>query len=349
MSASRKASPSCAILVRGMNDEAPFLNEFVAHYIALGFDRIYYINTKGCDSYVRECVDPRFLCYITVINLSNATPDWQESVLNEALRSISEDWFFNIDLDEFLHLGSRTIKQYINALPAGTGKIRFPWLISLSTQFTQDSVRDIWRDRMFPSKLYKTMARTEFAGTCRIHDIAMTRDVHIHNPCRYEDEAFMFHFACRGFYDLMNRIVGRNYQNEKAGACEEARLRQFLEDPRTSVAEYPFRFNLYRMQLSFPRHEVDFPPFEFRGIGNTDTQLLRATFLDKMERIGIPLPLNLGSELDLYLGKRYRVRERIVRCLPDRKYAYGHLEGGMSYTNLTRAYVMSHAQGIKNA
>ena len=270
----RMSIPSTAVIVRGMEDEGPFLHEFLSHYLALGFDRIYYIDTSDSDQYRQSALaaDLRGL----VLKASNSIDDWQHAALNEAVHRVREDWVLNVDADEFLCLGSRTIQQFLQRLPPGVESIRFRWLMCLSTRYTQESVLDICLDHIAPSRSHKSMARTAAIRHCGIHDITTVSGQPAWRPVGYGD-AFILHFACRGFFDLMNRIVGRNYQNAKSGTAEIERLIGFFQDAAATEPDYPFRFNLYRMELSFPSLVMRMKPPVMTGAG-IDNAALKAVF-----------------------------------------------------------------------
>lgn len=346
-SAFNQSGPSCAVLVRGMADETPYLETFVAHYCALGFQRVYYINTKGTGDYVRMHLGTDLRHRVTVLNLSNERHDWQELVLNEALPLVTEDWLLNIDMDEFLCLRQSTIQDYLSELPDETGKIYFPWIMCLSTEYVQACVFNILDDRVFQSRLFKSMARTHIITACGLHELETTNSTVVSTSAAFANGAFLLHFACRGLYDLMSRIVGRNYENAKSGSQEEARLLAFFRDSIVTTAAYPFRFNLYRIELSFPPSTLDYTLRHWPSAIPTNNELVRSNFVDKMDSIGIHLPTNLGGDLDLYVEERFRIKVRILQDLPDLRFARMHLEQGISYLNITRAYVSSLAKEVR--
>jgi hypothetical protein len=336
------STPTTAVMVKGMDDEAPFLREFVLHYISLGFDRIYYINTSISDHYLRSSLPSELLGRLIILNMSNTSADWEQATVNEAVAGVREDWVLNVDVDEFLYLGHRTIGQFLTSLPPGFDSIRFPWLMCLSTQYTHNSVFDI-RDHIAPSKLFKSMARTPAIRRCRVHDIETVGGQPPWTPNDYRDEAFILHFACRGLFDLINRIVGRHYASAKSGPAEISRLLRFFRDPAATAPDYPFRFNLYRVELGFPSAEIDLTLPVVAGFG-IDTPALKMVFRNKMNAIGLAIPCD-DDDLESYIETTVGVRERLLVNLPSPTYARMHLENGTSYVNITHQYVASLARG----
>ena len=326
---------SCAVLVRGTYDEAPFLNEFLRHYTTLGFDRIYYINTHSSDDYIRRVVSPDLSNRLSVLPSSNSPRDWQESVLNQALSVITEDWVLNIDMDELLCLGTRNVTTYLSTLPQSATQVRFPWLMCVSRRFANKSVFSVVDEHASPSRSFKTMTRTASLLSLGIHD-AVTAEGAVHAPVAYSDRAFLFHFACRGLYDLINRIIGRNYQNDKSGTLQETLLRRFFSENDLPLRYYPFRFQMYRVELSFPVLVVE-KPISIPEL--TDTTMLRAVLCDKLGSIGIDVPSRYFDVLEDYLEDRYQIRSRLLSSVPPPSYAQCHLQNGMSYINITKAYV----------
>lgn len=331
---------TCAVLVRGMQDEAPFLHEFIEHYINLGFQRVYYINTSGSRAYIDQCLPAQLMTNLVVLDAPNTTPNWQLSAVNAALESVKEDWFLNVDLDEFLFLGGRTIGQFLYSIPENVSVIRFSWHLVLSTAYAEASVKSITSRYQSRSLQFKTMALTKNVSDCGLHDVKTLTPSSIYSPRPYEDHARLVHFACRGLYDLVNRIVDRNYEDAKSAPGEIERLKSFFYTRDQREVLFPFRFNLYRVELSFPSHVVPFRTSQGFIHSGTNIDLLHATFRDKMAKIGVALPINLEDvDLSTYIENTFCLRSRLMRNLPGRHFSELHFERRLSYQNITHAYI----------
>lgn len=333
-------SETYAVLVRGMNDEGPFISEFIAYYLRIGFDHIYFINTEGDDNYFYENIAKTNCSSASVLNMPNTFVDWQEEVLNRAIDFVNEDWVLNVDMDEFLYVNGNNIKVYMSGIPSGVNKMRFLWLMCLSKKYTQKSVFDICEEPIYMSNSFKSMAKKEAILRMDIHDIEIRYgDCFIARTSR--NGAYILHFASRGFYDLVNRIIGRNYENIKSGELQESLLAMFFRDQKLSEKNFPFRFNMYRIELSFPR--IDFK-HDWKSILAQDginNDLLRNIFVDKIAKIGVIIPLTVLDNLECYIEETYGLKKRILASNIDPRFAKMHFEEGLSYINLTKLYIQS--------
>lgn len=329
---------TCAIIVRGQFDEIPYLNEFISHHLALGFNHIYYINTDEKKNYLYKYLCPDFLNYVSVFDYSSKLNNWQEECLNEHIHHVKEDWVLNIDMDEFLYLSNGSIQEFLNELPGKVSKIHFPWLMCLSTSYYHSSLFEICKNNVYKSRSFKTLAITKRIAYCELHNIITTDDAEYIHINSY-DKVFIIHFACRGFFDLINRIIGRNYQNEKSGSDEEEKLKVFLTEKDTPVYQYPFRIHLYRVELSFPKAPVYFEKISNEYLFQTNTQLLESIFIEKLKRIGIHIPIDERNHLEDYCDKKFFLKARILKNLPTLDFSKSHFEDLKSYVTITKEYI----------
>lgn len=103
-SAPTKKSPTvacCAI----MKNEAPYIKEWVAHYLVLGFDKIYIYENDSSDEtpeILQLLHDQGIIEYVAWPSLDRKSP--QISAYSDAARRTDSDWIFFCDTDEFLTL-----------------------------------------------------------------------------------------------------------------------------------------------------------------------------------------------------------------------------------------------------
>ncbi|MBK6949583.1 MAG: glycosyltransferase family 2 protein [Haliscomenobacter sp.] len=328
-----------AVIVRSMYDELPFLNEFVYHYITLGFNKIYYINTDGEEKSIFQELSLELHKYVFILNMPNNFFDWQEVVLNRCLGFVVEDWILSVDMDEFLYLHNQSIQEYVSNLRSDLQKVRFQWVLSLSTNYTQNSVFELSGLKKYESKLFKTLAKREFIQTIAIHDIYTYDNQKTVYESPHKNKRFIFHFASRGFLDLFNRIIGRNYQNIKSDDIQFKYLEGFIKQIDTAISEYPFRFHLFRIELTFPEFKTKAMTFPPPTKYQTNNSLLKEIFLKKLHSIGIEIPINNSDSIEDYLEIRFKIRKRIMHNLPNSKYFKMHLLKNLSYVNITKIYL----------
>jgi hypothetical protein len=334
--------PSCALLVRGMYDEAPYLPEFFSHYINMGVDHIYYINTSQSCEYLFETVAPGTLNKITILDVSNLVAGWQIRAVSEALRIVDQDWIINVDLDEFLYLRRWSLKQYLSGLPSNVGAVRVPWYMILSDQYVESSVRGIKSVHQSTSLQFKSIGRKSAIQYCSLHRMKLKPGYITYEPERVRQDVVLKHFASRGIYDLINRIVDRNYEDAKSGKEEVEILKAWLLDTVAPMTQLPFRLQLYRVELAFPFKTEPFDSYLKNEHVYIDQKILRSTFSKKMHSIGIDIPSSIeGVEFDAYFDEKYKVRKRLLKDLPSCKYAMLHFTQSMSHQNITHVYIQS--------
>lgn len=337
------SSQTFAVLTRGMYDETPFIDEFVRYYFDIGFDHVYFINSDSRRDYLAQCLTADVLARVTVVDSANLGEDWQEHALNEALQAISETWILVVDLDEFLFLHGQTIQQYVSRCPPDCSKLRFRWLLSLSTRYFESSVFDMVDGRLSSSITCKAMTKRQSVRTLSLHDALTIDGDSMECTTDYVVDPFVLHFACRGFLDLISRIVGRNYGNDKAGPAEEQRLRHFLCDPHADVDQFPFRFQMYRVQMTSPLVQLRLDRADFYTTCGIDLERTVLVAKAKLDALGWPIEATTLNEVERAIEAKSHLRVRLFCNLPDQRFIRMHVDDGLSYINATRAYVRSLA------
>lgn len=118
----------CAIA----KNEHLYINEWVSHYVKLGFDQIFLFDNDDLDyDFVGNYIKPEYYPYVTIFNKRN--------VHKEKLQTACYEWFYKrynkrfkwclfCDIDEFLD-GIKNIKDLTSSknIPAGVQQIRIKW------------------------------------------------------------------------------------------------------------------------------------------------------------------------------------------------------------------------------
>ncbi len=121
-------------LIATVKDEAPWLLEWLAHNLALGFDRIVVASN--------DCTDgtDRMLDRLQALGLVRHDPNWPpyggdtiQFAAYQRMRRLPEvanaEWVMALDADEFLcvHLGDGTLAPLLAAAPAEADLIQVAW------------------------------------------------------------------------------------------------------------------------------------------------------------------------------------------------------------------------------
>ncbi len=328
-----------AVLTRGMLDETPFLKEFVQHYLNIGFDRVYFVNTDTQRGYVADCLGPDLAERVTVIDASNQGLDWQEKVLNDAVVSIRESWILGVDVDEFLFLHGQTIHDIVSRCPADSSRLHFRWALSLSTRYAESSVVDLLDSPLRMSRTVKTMSRRSRLRRMTVHDSEVSDGRSVDITTDYATDPFIVHFACRGILDLMARVVGRNYGNAKSGPAEVETLRRLIDQPAVRRPPLPFRFHIYRVQKTTPPLPLRLSRDTFGPYDGIDVERALHVSRSTMRSLGWNVCVNDIEELGRSLEASCLLRARLLRDPPHSRFIRLHLESGEHYETVTHAYL----------
>lgn len=115
-----------------MKNEGPFITEWVAHYLALGFKRVF-ILTNSCDDGT-DLIADRLSALAPVTHIRNLVPEggFAQATGMATLKSSRHlegvDWLLHCDADEFLYLQGEdpNIESFIEKLPP-CDAVAFDW------------------------------------------------------------------------------------------------------------------------------------------------------------------------------------------------------------------------------
>jgi len=116
----------CAIA----KNEHLYINEWVGHYIKLGFDKIFIFDNDEKDSkYIGDCIDKKYLPKVKIFDKRGVHQDkFQHKCYQEFYDNYNEsfNWCLFCDVDEFLD-GLKNIKDVLKTIPKKIGQVRVKW------------------------------------------------------------------------------------------------------------------------------------------------------------------------------------------------------------------------------
>lgn len=115
----------CAIA----RNEHLYINEWVGHYLKLGFNKIYIFDNDKLDSpYLKDYIEPKYLNKVEIIDMRGVEKKYfQQWCYQEFYDKYAFDWCLYCDIDEFL-VGINNIHSWLE-LPylRKTNQIRIKW------------------------------------------------------------------------------------------------------------------------------------------------------------------------------------------------------------------------------
>ena len=126
-------------------NEHLYINEWVKHYLSIGFDKIYlYDNDEEDKEYVGDYIDKSFLPQVEIINIRGQKKEHlQHDIYTNFYNTHDFDWCLFCDIDEFL-VGITNIKIFLNRFP-NAEQIRIKWrLFGDDDQIERDMNKSIF-------------------------------------------------------------------------------------------------------------------------------------------------------------------------------------------------------------
>lgn len=125
----RNPSVTICLIIK---DEGRYLPEWIAHYLALGFDRIViYDNDSKSETLAVEDICAQQDARITVIPWPDVPSQFSQiAAYEDALARCATDWIAFFDTDEFLVLKKHaSIQSYLKSAPVDAGAVCINWVI----------------------------------------------------------------------------------------------------------------------------------------------------------------------------------------------------------------------------
>ena len=112
-------------------NEQLYINEWVGHYVKLGFDTLYIFDNDDTNKKpIKSCIDKKYLDKVVVVDIRGITkPKLQQETYTNFYRDYRNtfDWVFFCDIDEFL-VGVDNVKEWLsNPMYNKALQIRVMW------------------------------------------------------------------------------------------------------------------------------------------------------------------------------------------------------------------------------
>lgn len=142
----------CAIA----KNEHDYINEWVKHYVDLGFDHIYlYDNDSPKSPYIGCYIDKKYENKITIYNIRGVKqPYLQHKIYNNFYHIYRFDWVFFCDIDEFL-FGIDNVHDFLQ--DKNFDQVRIKWKLfgddGLIERNTKIPVKDFFKEEKHDKRL----------------------------------------------------------------------------------------------------------------------------------------------------------------------------------------------------
>lgn len=113
--------------------ENAYINDWVRYHLELGFDHIWlYDNNEKDYPYVGSCISDEYKSRVTIVDwrdrhFENHTPN--KECYDDWLRRNGDnvDWCAFIDIDEFIHLDGRNLREWLERVPLDYDGVILNW------------------------------------------------------------------------------------------------------------------------------------------------------------------------------------------------------------------------------
>lgn len=264
-----------AILTCVLNEHS-YLHHFIYYYQSLGFDHIYILRDRGQDDLninkslfnIKITVLP--VIYPEGINDFNQVQYWNTTFMIRNI--IKEDWIFCCDIDEFLYIHGKTLRDFLSHYKnlQKIGQIQFPWMIVEHVGLPTNNLFDTLNNNSWHvNDEVKAMVRREaFIQAPNnhqniIHPIYLN---HHHHQMTYVNKkkypsykrkdyynnggGFVIHFNSRGLNNILIKILSFKYK-DKAGFIERKRLINAINTERYYNIRMNYKFKLIRNHKNY--------------------------------------------------------------------------------------------------
>ncbi|MCP1548838.1 MULTISPECIES: glycosyltransferase family 2 protein [Methylorubrum] len=274
-----RRKPDAVTLVAIARNEGPYLVEWLAHHLAVGFDRIVVYDNESQDDTraLFKALSPRDLRLRRVPWPSPLDDSAQVLAYHHALTGLATPWVMYLDLDEFLvPFGHADMAGLIGSLPEDVSSLHVNWRGFGSSGHTQPGYGLITRafTRCAPHDWgnhyhFKTLARARDVSAVRIHDVCHHRGRRVLSDGRgfantsdgtsdrvVYDGVQINHYQCKTLPEFQARMRrgDANFPNHHPGRLRDDTLARFevldrneTEDHAIRAFEAPFESEYRRL------------------------------------------------------------------------------------------------------
>ncbi len=268
-------SSKLAVLTCVLNEHS-YLHHFIYYYQYLGFDHIYILKDKGqSDLNINESL---FSIKITILPVIypegmdnfNKVQYWNTTFMIKNI--IKEDWVFCCDIDEFLYIHGKKIRDFMSYYKNlnKIGQIQFPWMIVEHIGLPTNNLFDTLNQNSWHvNDEVKAMVRRDaFITALNNHQNVIHPKYfnHHHNIMThvnkkryraykqkeyyYKGGGFVIHFNSRGLNNILIKILSYKYK-DKAGFMERKKLINGINFERYQLVRRNYKFRLVRQHQNY--------------------------------------------------------------------------------------------------
>lgn len=210
-------------LIAAVRDEGPFLLEWAAHHLVLGFDRIVIASNDSTDG-THELLDAMAAAGFITHYQHDVDPG--KSPQAEAYKALRKycaiddtDWLMVMDVDEFLnvHVGDQSLNALLRNAPANAD------IIALNSATFGANGPDRWRPKPVTSQFRWRMPTRHIASSpvkSLTRNPARFKEIHNHSLVGYKGDSLTYMDAAGTLHPLDLAVpLWRQLRNFPANAC----------------------------------------------------------------------------------------------------------------------------------
>lgn len=258
--------PNAVTLVAVARNEGAYLVEWLAHHLAIGFDRIVVYDNESTDE-TRTLFKAMAARDLRLRRMPwPSPPDDSAQILayHHALTELVTPWVMYLDLDEYLvPFGYRNMADLIEALPADVASLHVNWRgfgssghagpgYGLVTRAFTRCAPQGWSNHYH----FKTLARAEGVRLVRIHDVCHHRGRRVlsdgqtfTNTSEGTSDRVVYegvqinHYQCKTLPEFQARMRrgDANFPNDHPGRIRDGSLERFALLDRNETEDHAIR------------------------------------------------------------------------------------------------------------
>lgn len=302
------------VVTRAKNEHA-FLENFINHYLNLGFDFIF-IFIENDQKY--DIINPK----VAFIKHNYKGNDVIQFIFNEFLKKKKIDWVLHVDVDEFLFLkDNMKINEYISKFyKKNIGQFIFKWAMienyrSIDSENNFKNIAD--QCKIYSNKHYKSMIKYEYLNKGgNPHYSNVNKDTYLDNikieskligKCKENNNytnAILIHYHSRSLEDIFVKALGTNLYGKKIDPT--------ILNQKYSTDELKSKMGKLRLPFNHARegeilNKKNILQLKFNTNSKIDNEIIHNTLKNicRVYNVNYDIVINYIKDLELQYSKHF--------------------------------------------